>query len=60
METKKTNMEPKDLINYSGVSKHLTGNRSSIRSNYIPKKYKHYVEELEQYIKRWIDNLDKL
>ena len=43
------------LINYSGASKMLTGDRTAIRSNYSGKKYKKAINELKYFEKAWND-----
>jgi hypothetical protein len=47
----------KDLINYSALSKMLTGNRNSIRSNYCVKVHAKEVARLERAVRRWYDTL---
>jgi len=49
----------KELINYSALSKMLTGNRNSIRSNWKIKKHAKKVERLENLIKDWYDTMDE-
>lgn len=43
-----------DFINWSRLSKHLTGNTDSIRSGRIPKKYEKAVDELKDLHEYWI------
>jgi hypothetical protein len=47
----------KELINYSALSKMLTGNRNSIRSNYCVKAHVKEVARLERAVRRWHDSL---
>lgn len=41
----------KDIINWVGLSKEVTGNRGLIRKNTIPKKYRPLVSDLMAAIK---------
>lgn len=43
----------KDIINWRGLSKLLTGNEDAIRSNRIPKKKEKEVQELQDLINYW-------
>jgi hypothetical protein len=47
----------KELINYSALSKMLTGNRNSIRSSYCVKAHAKEVARLERAVKRWHDTV---
>jgi hypothetical protein len=48
-------MESKELINWTNLSKQLAKNKSSIRSNNIPTKYKEDIEQLLYYIDAWLN-----
>lgn len=48
-----------NIINYSGVSKMLTNDRTAIRSTYDGKKYKEAVNEISQFEKQWISKYKK-
>ncbi len=43
-----------NLINYSELSRFLTGDRTSIRSDYSGKKYKRKISRLKLLIRLWI------
>ena len=42
-----------NLINWSEVSRMLTGDRTAIRSNYSGKKYKLKIERLKRLVRLW-------
>ena len=42
-----------NLINWSEVSRLLTGDRTTIRSNYSGKKYKKKIDRLKKLIEVW-------
>jgi hypothetical protein len=48
-------MNSKELINWTNISKQLANNKSSIRSNKIPTKYKEDIEQLLYYIDAWLN-----
>lgn len=51
---KRNNTKPKEtIVNWSGISAFLTGERENIRQNSIPKKYKDKIDLLLYYIKCW-------
>lgn len=41
------------LINWSEISRFLTGSRGGVRSKQIPEKHKKKVEELLKFIEDW-------
>jgi len=43
-----------NLINWSEVSRQLTGDRTQIRADYSGKKYKRKIDRLKQIINLWI------
>lgn len=45
-------MDAKDLINWGGLSRVLSGSRQTVRKNSIPKVHQPVVDELLQYIDR--------
>ena len=47
--------DAKKFINYSEVSRHLTGDRMSIRSTYKGRKYKNPIKSLIDKINSWIE-----
>ena len=47
-------MKPTDLIRWRKVSEMLSGNPSSVRSDYKGKKYKASTDELKTIIQDWI------
>lgn len=50
---RKPKSKDKSIINWSVVSKLLTGKSENIRQNRIPKKHKEEVEQLLFYISCW-------
>lgn len=54
---KKSTQKPKfpkeSLINWSEVSKLLTGNKENLRENRVPKKHEQDVNQLLYYVKSW-------
>lgn len=42
-----------EFINWTAVSKHLAGERTAIRKNYHPKKYKERIDLLLHYVDCW-------
>jgi hypothetical protein len=44
-----------NLINWSEVSRLLTSDRTSIRSDYSGKKYKRKTERLKRLVKLWVE-----
>jgi hypothetical protein len=51
--------DPKDLINWVALSKHLTGRSSNISRTRIPKKYRDKVSNLIMSIEIWDKHLKK-
>lgn len=45
--------EPKDLINWAGISRHLCNDRSAITKTRIPKKHEERIDELLDFISKW-------
>ena len=43
-----------NLINWSEVSRLLTSDRTSIRSNYNGKKYKRKIDRLKRLVDLWV------
>ena len=50
---KKPKSKEESLINWSVLSKLLTGTKENIRQNRVPKKHKEEVEQLLYYIEKW-------
>jgi len=46
-------MEAKNLINWSNLSRLLTGGKESVRANRVPEKHKKQVDELLKSITDW-------
>ena len=44
------------ILNWSEISRLLTGNRVQIRADYNGKKYKRAVSKLRGFIKIWLKN----
>jgi hypothetical protein len=47
------NMELKKIINWSGLSEGLDGNRSAIRADRVNTKYAKQVKSLKKHIESW-------
>jgi len=45
--------DPKDLINWAGISRHLCNDRSAITKKRIPKKHEERIEDLLDFISQW-------
>lgn len=43
----------KKILNYRHISRKLTGKDFLIRSNFVPKKYKEKINELENLVDCW-------
>lgn len=43
----------KKILNYRHISRKLTGNDFTIRSNFVPKNYKEKITELENLVDGW-------
>lgn len=41
-----------DLINFSAISEVLTGEKTRIRKQFIPKEYKHLINEIAEYLEQ--------
>jgi hypothetical protein len=48
-------MSEKNLINWGELSRCLTGNRTNIRRNKIPKKYQFVINRLLKLIEIWLN-----
>jgi hypothetical protein len=53
------NFRPDDVINFSGLSKALTGSYQPIKKNKIPHKYTNKVAALYNVILRWKEEVDR-
>ncbi|NWJ50186.1 MAG: hypothetical protein HXX14_04930 [Bacteroidetes bacterium] len=54
MEKNKTT--PDQLINWSSLSRFLSGNRNNIKKTIpFPSKHKRHIEELEDLIAKWME-----
>jgi hypothetical protein len=52
----KPKFKEESIINWSVVSKILTGKKENIRQNRVPKKHKKEIEQLLFYIESWENN----
>ena len=48
------------FINWSEVSRYLSGSRDQIRSNYKGKRYKKAVDGLKRHLSVWIEEVNEL
>ena len=46
-------MDLEKLINWSELSRHLSGSYQNVRPNKIPKKYSKQVERLMEHLEMW-------
>lgn len=52
-------MIPEDLINWAELSRLLSGSRTVVTKNRMPKKHRKKVNELTSAIKKWHDDIKK-
>lgn len=46
-------ISPDQLINWSNLSRFLTGNRNNIKNTHISKRWREPIEELKEVIEEW-------
>lgn len=49
---------PKEIINWAGLSRFLAGDRTAVSKNRIPLKYQSKVDRLIELIEQWKNETD--